>query len=138
MALEEFILDVFPANPSPGQDLSSIVPAGTWRLLHMRVGLTTSAAVANRIMAFCVRLGPSGIPVMFCYAGFNHVASTTQSYIAHRGGPQSAALVVNPGIQIPTEIIVVGGDQIQTGIAAIDVADQIVSATYRLQRLWRL
>jgi len=111
-------------TPAAGANISETVPTGArWELLAVHFLFTTSAAVANRVVALGFNNG--GQVYQYFMNQQNQAASLGWEYVFGQGLPALNAgslLVAIAGLAVGNRLL--AGDLIQTFTAAIQAADQ--------------
>lgn len=138
MALDDFLLDIGPLSATSA-DLSTVIPAGAWRLMALSFFLTTSAVAATRATGIQIINALNNLTVFYSPSVVTQAASLAQVYVGAKGLPSSAALLANNNVllALPTDIIVVGGDTLKTVTGNIQAGDAFTNFYARLERLWR-
>lgn len=116
------------AAPAAGADITVTVPSGqTWTLQSFDASLTTSAAVANRVVAVVI---DDGTNVLYRWvAGLNQTASQTLEYAGAVGGVDVGGTARNNVVTFPLAgITLPAGYRIRTITTAIQAGDQWTAA----------
>jgi hypothetical protein len=126
------IRSVNQAAPAAGADLQITVPtAARWRLVCFRATLTTSVAVANRLVSLTV---DDGATVYFeSPSGISLAASLSNIYnFSDSSGYMTAAGFAKSNGPIASNLFLTGGHRINTLTTAIQAADQWSSAQFQV------
>lgn len=110
--------------PAAGAEVNELVPIGAARrLLAMRVQLTTSAVVGNRVVLLVID-DNGGNTVGAFPSPFSHPPSTPISYTFAPGGVSATAVVNQVTIAGPADLPLRSGSRIRTVTIGMDPGDQ--------------
>jgi len=124
------------ADPVAGDEIIDLVPGGQmWRILWVRFNFVTSATVANRRVH--LRFGGALNNILDVFGSSDQAASLTRFYsFAPIGTIPDEVDDQSITISMPSEIFVVGNEQIGTTTTNLQVGDNFGKADYGIEQLY--
>lgn len=115
-----------------GTPSSIVVPSGVhWLIRCATISLSTSAAIANRLLEFAV-LDPTPTTSCRVNAPAVEAAATTSNYTC-APGINSSGVLFDQTFGIPNDLIVPTGWTVRFQVNAMDVADQLSSGVLTVE-----
>jgi hypothetical protein len=125
------IRSITGSTPAAGADISETVPANRrWTLLSIRAQLTTTATVANRMVAYRATDGVNTL-----WFSFNSVAQAASLINTYTGFPGATFFNDASGhfiLPFPQPFVLKGGFVISTNTIALQAADQWTAPQYEV------
>jgi hypothetical protein len=131
------IVQIAGADPAAGAQMLETVPAGhRWRLLSVRIALTTSATAANREIGLCIETDAPQL-YFFSPSRQNQIASLSRSYNFFPGVATTTPVTNTEfTVPIPDNQYLLPGYRLETCATNFQVGDDIGVPRIQVER-WR-